>query len=464
MANIMIIDDDKVMCDTLFDLVREIGHDATYALSINDGLEAIFSKPFDVVLLDVWMPDGNGLDIIPQIRERPSSPEVIIITGEGDPSGVELAIKNGAWDYIEKPFSVKDITLQIAHVLQYRKGNGTKGQLGILKCNSIIGNSLKIEKSLVSLAQASSCDVNVLITGETGTGKELFARAIHDNSERSQGNFVVVDCAALPETLVESILFGFEKAAFTGADKAKEGLIEQADGGTLFLDEVGELPLTLQKSFLRVLQERRFRSLGGKEEIESDFRLLAATNQDIEEMVQRGQFRKDLLFRLRHLNIEIPPLRERIGDIKELVLYHTTKMYETYGIEAKEFSPAFLKALKKYRWPGNVRELFSTLEIAFTEARYEPVLFPKHLPSYIRIEIAQNTIFNGSEDSVSLEDDTYSSWTLSNFRKYREEMDKKYLQELISFTEHDIKKACLLSGLSRSRLYTLLKERKISYL
>ena len=275
MANVLIIDDDRAMCDMLSGRMRDMGHNATYALTLKAGLKQAFSESFDVVFLDVGMPDGNGLEALPKIRETPSSPEVIIITGAGSPDGAELAIKNGAWDYIEKPLSISAMSLPLIRALQYREDTRTLGSPVALDREGIVGNSPPMKACFDLMAQASASDANVLITGETGTGKELFAAAIHKNSPRAEKSFVVVDCATLPETLVESMLFGHEKGAFTGADKAKDGLIKQADGGTLFLDEVGELPLSVQKAFLRVLQERRFRPLGGKREIESDFRLVS---------------------------------------------------------------------------------------------------------------------------------------------------------------------------------------------
>ena len=225
----------------------------------------------------------------------------------------------------------------------------------------------------------------MFIKGETGTGKELFARAIHSHSQRAENNFVIVDCTAIPGELVESMLFGYEKGAYTGAVKSRDGLIKQANGGTLFLDEVGELPLAIQKSFLRVIQEHRFRPVGYQQEIGSDFRLIVASNRDLEDMVRQGLFRDDLLFRLRSFTIEVPPLRKRSQDIQELTLYYTAKLCKQFGITEKVFDPGFFNVLDAYSWPGNVRELIHALESAVIAAQNEPALFPKHLPTYIRI-------------------------------------------------------------------------------
>ena len=467
MANILIIDDDKAICEMLSLMANRVGHDAVFANTMGEGLKKAVSGSFDVVFLDVHLPDGNGLDALPRIRKTPASPEVIIITGLGELHGAELAIKSGAWDYVQKPFSKKEVTLQLTRVLQYREEKKAGKPRVALKRRGIVGHSFQMKACLDLLAQAASSNANVLITGETGTGKEIFARALHDNSARSHKNFVVVDCAALPEKLVESVLFGHEKGAFTGADRAKDGLIKEADGGTLLLDEVGELPLSIQKAFLRVLQEHRFRPVGGKREEGSNFRLVAATNRDLDDMVQSDQFRKDLLFRLRSLTIELPPLREHPDDIKELAMYHLAILCESSGIATKGFSPDFIEALTAYDWPGNVRELVNTLESTLAAAYHDATLFPMHLPIEIRVRLAQASV--GEEAPTQDEKgNAGGAEKLPTLRKFRQaalfELEQQYLQDLISMTKGDINKACRISGLSRSRLYGLLRAHKISRL
>jgi two-component system NtrC family response regulator len=462
MANILIIDDDDLMTAILRQMLKGMGHESTCAPTLREGLALVSARAFDVVFLDVHMPDGNGLDVLPRIQGPPSCPEVIIITGLGDPEAAELAIKSGAWDYIEKGASLKGITLALVRALQYRQEKIESRVKGItaLKREDIYGNSQKIKECLDLVAQVAAGDSNVLITGETGTGKELFARAIHTNSRRAEGNFVVVDCAALPETLVESLLFGYEKGTFTGAEKAHEGLIRQAHRGTLFLDEVGELPFLIQKAFLRVLHEHRFRSLGGDRETESDFRLVSATNRDLDFMVQQERFRVDLLFRLSTFIIELPPLRERPEDIMELARHHLDRLCERYALAPKGFSPEFMDALAGYPWPGNVRELVNTLERALAAARFEPTLFPKHLPTNIRVQIARASVNHAGLES----DSQKHANVLTKFHDFREEAydqaEKQYISDLISFAEGDIREACRISGLSRSRLYALLKKHK----
>ncbi|MGA3173269.1 MAG: sigma-54 dependent transcriptional regulator [Syntrophorhabdales bacterium] len=456
MARILVIDDDELICEMLSLMVEDMGHSPLYATTLAGGFGKASSENFDVIFLDIRMPDGNGLDLLPKIRELPLPPEVIIITGLGDPDGAELAIKNGAWDYIQKSSSTKEMSLTLARALQYRQEKNARKPLAALKLSGIIGNSPKMKTCLDLLAQAAHSEVNILLEGETGTGKEVFARAIHENSKRRENNFVVVDCTALPETLVESVLFGHEKGAFTGADRAQDGLIKQAHRGTLFLDEVGELPINLQRAFLRVLQEHRFRPVGAKQEIESDFRLLAATNRDLDKMVQNGAFRSDLLFRLRTLAIDLPPLSSRREDIKELAMYHMARACERYGIGTKGFSPEFFDDLMAYEWPGNVRELVNAVERAVTDAYHEPTLFPKHLPLDIRVKIARSSM---RKDAPA---PTAGAMSLGSLADYRQEAEARYLQALMLKAKGNIREACHISGLSRSRLYALLREHNLS--
>lgn len=469
MAKILIIDDDREICILLQAVIGKTGHESDCAYSLADGHKKAITEQYDVVLLDVNLPDGNGLSLLPKLKNTPSFPEVIIITGEGDPDGAELAIKNGAWDYIEKPLSIDCITLPLVRALQYRNEKKAIGNSIVLKREGIIGESAKMRYCLDQVAQAAMSDETVLITGETGTGKELFASAIHDNSGRRDYNFVIVDCAALPEALIESALFGHVKGAFTGADRDREGLIKQADKGTLFLDEIGKLPISVQKAFSKVLQEKRFRPVGGKEELKSDFRLIAATNRNLEQMIMEERFRQDLLFQIKSLAISLPPLRERVQDIKELSLNIISKACERERIGTKGYSPEFIKTLEAYNWPGNVRELVNALEGAISKARYEPTLFPKHLSDRIRIDLTRSTITDHMDRTPKSSDRNITS-ALSQFlptiKEFREtvicENEKKYITELLSVTNGDIREACRIAGLGRARLYGLMKNYGIS--
>ncbi len=473
MANVLVIDDDQMMCELLSDVARRMGHQPSYANTLKDGLEEVQSSAFDVVFLDLHLPDGNGMDIIPKIFDTPSTPEVIIISGMGDADGAERAIRSGAWDYVQKPPSLDSIKLLLVRAMRLReqkKANDVQEEEGkgvlSLKREGIIGDSPKMKRALDTLAQAANSEANVLITGETGTGKELFAMAIHENSSRASKPFVVVDCAALTESLVESVLFGHEKGAFTGADKAQEGMIKQADGGTLVLDEVGELPLSAQKAFLRVLQEHRYRSVGGKTEKQSNFRLIAATNRDLEKMVEQGQFRKDLFFRIRSLAITLPSVRERNGDIKQLAMHHMARHCERYGAGTKGLSPEFLKALNTYPWPGNVRELVHAMESALIAAGVEPLLYPDHLPVHIRIQLARASAERTPENGNGLQGAEASERPITTLQEAREAAiaatERDYLRRLMTASGANITETCRISGLSRSQLYALLKKHGIT--
>lgn len=478
MANILIIDDDKMLCELMSRNVLYMGHSPETANTITDGIEKLKSVDVDVVFLDVNLPDGNGLNFINEICAMQSKPEVIIITGEGDPDGAELAFKSGAWDYLEKPVSIIKIELQISRVIKYREGKLTAPPPIALNLNNISGQSRAIKACYDLLAQASRSNANVLITGETGTGKELFAWAIHKNSSRAAKNFVVVDCAALPDTLAESVLFGHIKGAFTGADKAQDGLILQADGGTLFLDEIGELPLSVQKVFLRALQERKFRPVGGREEIRCDFRVIAATNRNLSDMADHGNFRKDLLFRINSICIELPPLRNRKEDIKLIVMHHLVQLCERNNIPSKGISPDFYEAFENYNWPGNVRELINTLESALVAARDDETLYTKHLPVNLRVSLAKGNINKKPEikieqnshenppseiNGISLYSDTDNSQP-GSFKEFRnkalDKIEKEYIKRLIADSKN-FKELCDISGLSKSRLYELFSKHNI---
>lgn len=516
MARILLIDDDALFSKMLLRPIALMKHETAHAGTLGQGLKMVEQGDFDVVYLDVRLPDGNGLEALPRIREARSEPEIIIVTGEGDPDGAELAIKNGAWDYIEKPSSLDKMTLPLVRALEYRERKSGE-PVKLFSREGILGSSEGMRRCLELAGQAASSKANALITGETGTGKELFARAIHANSKLSSGPFVVVDCGSLTETLLESALFGYVKGAFTGADRARQGLIEQADKGTLFLDEVGELPLSQQKAFLRVLQEKRFRPVGSQQEVTSDFRLLAATNRNLEEMVESGTFRSDLMFRLKSLVIELPPLRERDQDVKELAIWRMDRLCESYGLPNKGFSQTFFEPLLAYDWPGNVRELQNVLERALIKAGNEPILFSKHLPTFIRAKAVRTRVDKGEDrprepveelggmaeqhepaeptepaepapaepvqdaeavlkdlgitadpmpqpqrHTVPKAAESQSRARPKPWKEFREqglaEVERRYLVEIIEYTGGNITEAGRVAGLSRQRLHALLKK------
>ena len=476
MANILIIDDDELIREVITACVADIGHTIQGAGTLSKGVRLAREHAFDLVFLDIFLPDGSGLDALPEIKGVASSPEVVIITGDRDVNGAQIALEHDAWDYILKPFVPNELRLIIKQVLEFRASK--KNQGSFFDRSAIIGNSPMLNHCLNLAQQCAGSDANVLITGPTGAGKELFANTIHKNSSRKNQNFIVVDCAALPEQLVESVLFGNVKGAFTGADSKRDGLVKKADGGTLFLDEVGELPLAIQKKFLRVLQERRFNPVGGTDEIQSNFRLISATNRDLDDMVSRGEFRSDLLFRLRTFHVELPFLKDCIGDIQPLLLHYIHQICESHGMETKGFEPGFLTALQSYDWPGNVREMINCLERAILSSNGGAILYPYYLPQRIRLSGIKKTIGEdagdaGEKDKASGDENTHLLHLPQSFfnpikplklvKSYMvAETEKLYLQQLMARVDNDMDKGAEMACVSKSRLYALLKSHRIS--
>jgi two-component system NtrC family response regulator len=472
MPRILVVDDDTQVRETMESLIGRRGYTCVGVANLSAARDALSNGGFDIAFLDVRLPDGNGLDLLPYIKEMPASPEVIILTGQGDPDGAELAIQGGIWDYLVKPSSNKQITLSLERALKYHEEKQSKTETVALNLENVISVDPAIRGIFDRTAMAATSDANVLITGETGTGKELFSRIIHANSARNTREFVVVDCASLTENLLESTLFGHKKGAFTGAQSDHPGLIRLADKGTLFLDEVGEMPLSLQKSFLRVLQERRFRPLGETREVKSDFRLISATNKDLEAMTADGSFRGDLLFRLKTIHLDLPPLRRRREDIKALTVHYVNKLCSRYESPLKGFDSEFFDVLEAYDWPGNVRELFNVLERAFIAAGKEQTLYTLHLPHDLRIKVTRRQLEDrhkpdeDGERSSSVSEDHAESvmpeGTLLSLRDFKEQAERHYLETLRNRTESDVKRMIEISGLSRSHLYALLKKNDVS--
>jgi two-component system, NtrC family, response regulator len=462
MANVLIIDDDSGFSLMLAEIVKKQGHKASWAISMSQGVEVANRVAPDIVFLDVRLPDGNGLEGLTVLKDAPSQPEVIVITGFADAQGADSAIRSGAWDYVEKSSTAVQLALSMSRALRFREA--TRAGIAGLKRGKIVGSSVRMTQALNKVVLAAKGDLPVLLSGESGTGKELFARCIHENSARAKRNLVVVDCAALPEHLIESILFGHVKGAFTGAESASEGLVKAANCGTLFLDEVGELPLRLQKVFLRVLQEHRFRPVGAKAETESDFRLIAATNRDMDAMVAKGLFREDLLYRLRSIELCVPSLREHLEDLPGLVAYHLGHA----AAATHTASPELLAELRMNSWPGNVRELFHALDKAAAKAGNDLLIFPEHLPTTVRTAamkvrycLPANAAPGGTASSQ------LDHATLPLYREYRDraahEADLRYMHALFTASGGSPKLACELSGLSRTRFYCLAKAHSIRF-
>jgi two-component system NtrC family response regulator len=466
MACVLIVDDDDLLREALCGLAAHLGHDAVSAATRREAADKVVACHPDLVMLDVILPDGSGLDLLPELKALPDPPEVLIITGKSDEQGAEKAINSGAWDYVSKPAEQEEYLLHMRRALEYRqerKRGESPERLEAFRRGAISGDSPPLLEALKLASRAAAGSMGVLLTGETGTGKELFARAIHDSSLRRDKPFVVVDCAAIPENLVESMLFGHEKGAFTGADSRRDGLIRQAHGGTLFLDEVGELPLTLQKAFLRVLQEHRFRPVGAAREVESDFRLIAATNRQLEAELQAGRFREDLLYRLASFAIRLPPLRERLDDLPALVEDIVTTIQRRDNLPQIRVSPEFLEALARYDWPGNVRELFNVVELALAANPGVDVLRSAHLPTHIRVKAAQSRVPENPQDEIeAMARRTGEAQELPEWAEFKEQTlsraERAYLERLLGLTGGDMERAQAVSGLSRSRLYTLLRK------
>ncbi|SDF83431.1 sigma-54-dependent transcriptional regulator [Desulfovibrio legallii] len=391
MARILIVDDEALMRTMATEACARLGHTAATAADLAAGLE-LGRAGADVVLLDVWLPDGNGLERQNDFAHLPGRPDVIIVTGHGDGDAVEAALRSGAWEFLCKPLRVRDIEQCLRQVLAFRQQRNPAPEALLLDSGHIAGAGAEMSRALKLLGQAARSEVNVLLLGETGVGKEVFAKALYRNSPRAARPLVTVDCASLPDTLVESHLFGHSRGAFTGADRAREGLLLAADKGTLFLDEVGDLPLAVQGAFLRALEQRRFRPVGELREVESDFRLVAATNRDLDVMVKEGRFRADLLYRLQGMTIRIPPLRRRRDEIPALARQAAMRFCLRNDLPEKSLAQPLMDILLDYPWPGNVRELIHCLERACLAAGKADVLLPAHLPTSVRVDAARRRL------------------------------------------------------------------------
>ena len=458
MASILVLDDDPLIQRLIMVTATEFGHEALAASTLAEGMALCRDRAFDIVFLDVLLPDGNGLDSIPTLRGRPRPPEIVIITGHGDPAGANMAIRHGAWDFLTKPLSLDKLQLILNRVMAFRQQRQAAGPAG-KELRNIVGESQALRACLDLATQAAASDINVLLLGETGTGKEVFARAIHEGSTRAAKPFVTMDCASATESLLESQLFGHTRGSFTGADQDRDGVVRLAHRGTLFLDEVGELPVTLQRSFLRVLETRRFRPIGARTEIPSDFRLIAATNRNLIEMASMDLFRTDLLYRLNGITLTLPPLRERKEDIPLLCRHFVKALCARYDACGKAVSDDLMEALLQYDWPGNVRELGHALERAFAASRGEPKIFAGHLPLDIRMAVARSRLHQDT-DQVSAkpgEVTAFGARAYQSYRDFKDTSEKAYLTGLLKASAN-VSEAARLSGLSRGHLYQLLKK------
>lgn len=441
MKNILIIDDEQFIRDNLKRILEKEGYDAVVTNTGQEGIDIVTANDIDLILLDLNLPDMNGIDILKKIKQISPASLVIIITGYATVDSAVEALKLGAYDYIKKPFKADAIKLivKLALETQLLKKEVTALKKHRRKTIDIIAESSKMKQIVnVALEVARHKNTSVLITGESGTGKEVIAHFIHEESERHLRPFLDINCASLPEQLLESELFGYEKGAFTDARTPKSGLFEEANGGTIFLDEIGEMPLALQSKLLRVIETKAFRKIGGNKNIELDVRIISATNKDLKKAVEEKKFREDLYYRLNVFPIHIPPLRERKEDIIPLTEYFLHFFAKKFGRNislSDEAKDIFLR----YPWKGNVRELKNIIERICIMFR-ETVLKPEHLPLEIREDVITEERF---DENIANE---------SPFLKKLEEIEKTMLLDAISKTSGNILKAARLLGIPRGTL------------
>ncbi|WFS61619.1 sigma-54 dependent transcriptional regulator [Pseudodesulfovibrio thermohalotolerans] len=469
-GKILLIDDDPFQCAAIESIIKKMGYDCHCVYSGIEGFTLLKTSHFDIIFLDLNLHEGSGLMHIPRLTELNPEVDIVMLTGESDSDCISEAFAAGVKDYLVKPIKEERFRTVIQNLLRHKAHQ--KNEAGSLVREEIIGDSTALNECLERLAIAAKASGNVLITGETGTGKELFARALHINSDRKDNRYIVVDCTNLPSTLAESLLFGHAKGSFTGADQDRKGLFHLAHGGTLFLDEIGDLDLGIQKSLLRVLQEKTFRPLSSSKEVYSDFRLVAATNRNLEEMVERGEFRSDLYYRLQTNIIELPPLRERDGDVELLTRHYLPILCNENDMEEKEVDPQFIDTLQLYDWPGNVRELVNVLHVSLQKARFSNYLNIYHLPQQLRMRRVFEDM-GENEESVQECPVAPSPYYLPSapeefpaMKAARQEavdaMEQAYLHRLVQLSDASVAMACKLSGLSRARLYELLSKHNLS--
>lgn len=449
-GRILVVDDEASICFLLEKILSSEGYYVKTANSGSAALKILEEEPIDVVITDVRMPKMDGIELLQTIKTRFPRIEVIIITAFGTIEGAVKAIKLGAYDYITKPFEGEEVLIKVKNARERQTQSEMISQLSEMlekkySFDNIIGRSPAMLKIFDLIKKISTTDSTILITGESGTGKELIARAIHFHSHRKSNRFVVIDCAGLPEQLLESELFGHEKGSFTGAYERKLGLIEIAEGGTLFLDEIGELPLNLQAKLLRVIEEKEFRRIGGLESIRADVRIIAATNKDLSSEVKKGTFREDLYFRLAVIPINIPPLRERTEDILLLTEYFMENMCKKLNrTQLPTFTPAAKKLLLNYHWPGNVRELENLIEQLITlndKSVIDVTDFPTHF----------------FEQSKLLKINSELS-----YKEAKESFEKEYFLNLLMKHRWNITEAAKSSRLSRRYLHEKIRTLKIT--
>lgn len=455
-GTVVVFDDEEDMCKILTKILNMEGYHVTAFTNPVQGLEYVGKYQPEVVLTDIRMPERSGMDVLKEVKKNFPNIAVIIMTAYASIDGAIQAMKEGAFHYVTKPFQTEELLANIEKAIEMQRltRETTIFTEQIRRAHAdvnLIGESPAMMEVRQVLEKIAGTDSSVLINGESGTGKELAARFIHKASPRHAGRFVPIDCACIPENLLESELFGYEKGAFTGAAQMKMGLIELAHGGTLFLDEIGEMPIQLQSKLLRVLQEHQIQRIGGLKQITVDIRLLAATNRDIPMMIEEGHFRQDLFYRLNVINVHLPALRDRAGDVPLLVNHFLKKIAPRLHKPPVAISSSALLLLEQYRWPGNVRELENVLERILVLLEGD-VIGLEDIPADIRSELLPAKLLNGAPHLAAVRA------LPADYREARTQFESEYLRELLEKTGGSVTEAARLSGVSRRNLYEKLEK------